>query len=271
MDKCKEILSNLASALPHYFPSPPIILMLLSLTVAFIFLFIQVYKTRRYIKNILEKTSPFPLRIKKIARELGIENKLVATRSGSFTSFCFGLFSPKICLNLKFASSLTKEELRAVFLHEIHHLKNKDPLKILLAQTLQPLLFFLPILKDFQNHYLLSKEVAADRTVLKQAGVFALRNALIKSINLPDANFALARFFVEYSLEQRVKVLTTASKSISFKVSFSRLFISVAVLLFYLLFTQLPIYAVDSKDEHSYYYCASGQRLFSPANYSPVD
>lgn len=251
--------------------------MLISISVAFIFFSIQVYKTRKYIKNILKSTTSLPFKIRKIAIEVGIGSKLVVTKDGNFTSFCFGLFSPKICLNLKFVSSLTKEELRAVLLHEIHHLKSKDPLKILVAQTLQSLLFFLPISKDFQNHYQLFQEIAADKEVLKQTGVFALRNALIKSITLPEANFAFARFFAERSLEQRVRILTGASNEqssstnkVTFKLSTLRLIMSVFVVAFYLLFTQLPIYAIDNGSDYSYYFCTANQRLFSPANYSPA-
>lgn len=269
MNSCKEFISNLALTIHYHFPPPLIILMLFSVTITFSLFFIQVYKTRKYIKNILKNITPLPFKIRRIAKELGIENKLVVTKSGNFTSFCFGLFYSRICLNLKFVSSLTKEELRAVLLHEVHHLKNKDPLKILIAQTLQSLLFFLPISKDFQNHYLLSQEIAADKEVLKQTRVFALRNALIKSIDLPEANFALAQFS-EHNLEQRVKILTATSNQVTFKLSASRLIMSVFVVTFYFLSAQLPIYAMDNGSAHSYFFCTTNQRLFSPANYSPA-
>lgn len=267
METCKELISNLALRIPYHFFSPSTILMLLSITVASIFFFIQFYKTRKYIKNILKNTVSFPLEIKKIAKELGIENKLVVAKGGNFTSLCFGLFSPKICLNLKFASSLSKEELRAVLLHEAHHSKSKDPLKILVAQILQASLLFFPIFKDLKNYYLLSQEVAADKEVLKQTGVFALRNALIKSIGLPETNFAFAQFS-EGSLEQRVKILTTKSSKITFKLSAFRLIMSVVVIAFYFLLAQLPIYAIDSGSSPSYHFCTENIRLFSPVNYS---
>lgn len=270
METCKEFISNLILGIPHNFFSSLTMLMMLSIIVAVTFFFIQVYKTRKYIKNILKNTNRLSLKIKKVAKELGIENKLVVTNGGNFTSFCFGLFSPKICLNLKFAASLAKEELTAVFLHELHHLESKDPLKILIAQTLQSLLFFLPISKDFQNHYQLFQEIAADKAVLKRTGIRALRNALIKSMSLLELNFALVQFS-EGSLEQRVKFLTIESNKITFKLSTLRLIMSIVVLAFYFLFTQLPIYAIDSGNDPSYSSCTENIKLFSPANYSPAN
>lgn len=271
MNNCKEFILNLVSTIPHHFPSPFNILLILSITIALAAVIIQIYKTKKYVKDILKNSIPLPPKIRKIAQELGIEKKLMVAKTGLFTSFCFGLILPKICLNYKFALSLTQDELKAVLLHEIHHLKNYDPLKIFLAQALQSCIFFIPLSKDLQNYYLLSREIAADRQVLKLDMVSGLRNALIKSFNLPEANFILARFFTEHTLEQRVKILTSSSKSIHFKLSYLRLFISLMVIISYFIFAQLPIYAVDNGNDHSYYYCTGSQRLFSPANYSPAN
>lgn len=270
MNNCKAFINNLVVTLPHSFPSPLIWLILSSLIVAFIFLFIQIYKTKKYLKSILNEKAVLPRNINKTALELGIANKIVGAKKGDFTSFCFGWFSPKICINLEFVRSLAKEELKAVLLHERHHLKSNDPLKILLTQTLQSFFFFLPLSKDFQNHYLLSQEIAADQIAAKTVGVFELRNALIKAISLPQQNFAFAHFFAEEGLEQRVNVLTYKASSVRFKISTLRLIASVFVILFFLVFIHLPIYAVDKGEDHSYYLCTSQTRDFSPATFSPV-
>lgn len=269
METCKEFISNLVVTLPHYFPSPLVWLISSSLAIAGTFLFIQVYKTYSYLKEILNSKIPTPESVKKVALELGIEDKLTVTKDGAYTSFCYGLFFPKICLNLELAQSLTKKELKAILLHESHHLESKDPLKILITQTIQSFFFFLPISKDFHNHFLLSLEIAADRAA-SRSGVSLLRRALIKSISLPETKFAFARFYAEESLEQRVKILTEASSNISFKLSTLRLLTSVLVVGFYLVFMKLPIYAVDQGRNHSYYLCTKTERNFTPASYSPT-
>ena len=269
MESCKQFITNLVITLPHSLPSPLLLLLIISLTITTIFFLAQVYKTQKYLKNTLRNKTTLPKKIGKVAFELGIEDKLVATKRGNFTCFCYGLLSPKICLNLKFASSLTRKELTAVLLHEIHHLKNKDPLKILVSRTIQSLLFFLPVSRDLQDHYLLSQELAADQKVLKNIGVWALRRALIKSISLPERNFAFASFSVEQNLEQRIKILTSKSAKITLKISTFRLVASIFAVVFYLLLTNLPVYAIDYKGDHSYYFCAGSQRILTPANYSP--
>ncbi len=279
METCRDFITSvtnlfitgLIATLPHSLFSPMILLGLLSLTMAITFFLIQIYKTYRYLRSILRNKVASTKKISEIALKLGIENKLVVAKEGNFSSFVFGLLSPKICLNQSFANSLTSKELEAVLLHEKHHLKNKDPLKILITQTLQSLLLFLPVFRDLQNHYLLSQEVAADRAVLKNAGVFVLRNALIKSISLPGNNFALARLSAEQSFEQRIKILTAKSSGITLSISGFRLITSVLAVVFYLFIANLPIYAIDHKDDHEFYLCVSNKRIFTPATYSPKD
>lgn len=270
MSSCKEFITNLVLTLPHSFPSPIIWLILSSFIVAAIFLIIQIYKTQKYLNNILKKGVMMPDNIKQTALDLKIGNKIIGIKRGSFTSFCFGWFSPKICLNLNFTSSLNRNELEAVLLHEKHHLRSKDPLKILLIQTLQAFFFFLPLTQDFKNHYLLSQEVAADKAALNRVDIFVLRSALVKALSLPQPNLAFAYFFAQEGLEQRVNILTHKSNNLTFKLSVLRLTASIFIILFFLIFTHLPIYAVDKGEDHSYYLCTNQIRDFSPATFSPV-
>ena len=78
---------------------------------------------------------------------------------------------------------LASDELEALLLHEKCHLKNHDPLKILLGRLTASALFFIPILKDLPKRYLIRKEIAADQSAILYRGsrrgiISALRKLL---------------------------------------------------------------------------------------------
>ena len=94
-----------------------------------------------------------PQKVNKIAKELGLVDKIDVVKTKSFSSFCYGFVKPRICLSLKLAKALNGRELKAVFIHETYHLKNRDPLKILLSQAATSMFFFVPTLRDIHNYY----------------------------------------------------------------------------------------------------------------------
>lgn len=86
-------------------------------------------------------------------------------------AFCAGYLCPHIYLSRGALAGLDKRELRAVVAHEAHHLKRRDPLRLLLARALADGLFFLPILGRTVDRYAALEELAAD-----EAAVAAVRS-----------------------------------------------------------------------------------------------
>src|SRR3972149_3541708 len=60
-------------------------------------------------------------------------------------AFTHGLIRPKIYISTGLLNSLTREEARRVLYHEIHHKKNRDPLRFFLATMLRDTFIYLPI------------------------------------------------------------------------------------------------------------------------------
>lgn len=121
-------------------------------------------------------------KLKIIAHSAHFYNQLILLDNNELRcAFTLGLLKPKVYVSLGMCSYLTGKELSAVILHEIHHKKNKDPLKLFVLQILYALNFFLPV-----NYYLLnqfssaSEKAADDRAIHFSGEPLELASALVK-------------------------------------------------------------------------------------------
>ena len=103
---------------------------------------------------------------------LGLKDKVRLLDSEVPLCFCAGFISPRVYLSRGMVEKLTPEELDALLLHEKHHMENYDPLKMLLGRLVVSALFFIPSLRDIFEHYLIDKEIAADRSAIQSQGYF---------------------------------------------------------------------------------------------------
>lgn len=272
IDYCQKILSNIILTMSYFPPHIFIASIVLVLLIGFFILYLQLYKTRSFIRKILKNKVSMPKKVHEVASELGIADRIEVVRDYRYFSFCYGFINPRIVLSLSMIKSLTREELKAVLLHESYHLKNKDPLKILFSQITTSAFFFLPVLRDFQKFYALSKELAADKLSIRLVGINTLRSALIKALASPTPSpNGIALFVSEDILEKRVNLLTDTPVSLRLKLSPLRLLLSLTIVVLFLTVLNLPAYAAHSpSDDPSYFICPTlPQRNFSPANYSP--
>ncbi len=72
--------------------------------------------------------------------------------------------------------------------HERYHVRNLDPLKIVLTRSLSAALFFLPALNALRARYVTDCELAADRQAVARCGDRSLAGALLKVIRGPSWN-----------------------------------------------------------------------------------
>lgn len=285
---CQKALSNILFTLPH-FALPLVILLLISIIlVGLSLLAIHVSKTRLYIKRTLKDKAVTPEKVTNIAKQLGIVTRIDVVKNKSLLSFCYGFIKPRICFSLKLVQVLSEEELKAVLIHESYHLKNRDPLKILVSQIAISMFFFVPILKDFHNYFTLSKEVAADGLAIRAEGIKDLRSALTKVLLNPSPALTGVASFGSDNLEQRINILTNTQKT-SIKISAGNFVASLLVFIFALAVLNMPVYAIETGDKHTFFVCPYGgecmlscakqditeetpfssEPKFTPANYTP--
>lgn len=257
---CQQILSN-AIVFPH--STPFIILLFLSLIffIGLIALTVQFLKTKVFIKQTFKKSIGFPKKLRAIVKNLYLENKIDVIENKSHISFCYGLFRPRICLSTALIASLNSDELKAVLLHEGYHLKNHDPLRILLGKTASLMLFFIPTLKDIQSHYIFSKEIAADEVVIRNGSKESLISALAKllSPSIPTLS-GVAAFASSNNLEKRI-IYLTEQKKLSIRLSKKNLLLSTGVMVLFFIALNAPVHAITVNKEsmeHTYFVCPFG-------------
>lgn len=120
-------------------------------------------------------------------------------------AFCVGLLRPRVYLSRGAVSLLDRAELRAVLAHERHHLRRRDPLRLLVARSLGEGLFFLPVLRRLAERYAALAEVAADEAAVGEAGQRPLASALLRFDSHPSPAVGIAPERVDHLLGERTR------------------------------------------------------------------
>lgn len=259
---CQQTFSNILFTISHSVPFLAAIFAMAIFIVGLLTLTIQLLQTRAYVKKNLKKRALLPMSLKQITSELKIKGKIDIVKDNNKLSFCYGIIKPRICISTGLIKALNPGELRAVVLHESYHLKNHDPFKIILAKTASLMFFFIPLFREMQRHYALSKEIAADHVVIQNNHKTLLLSALSKLLinNQPRFVGVAALASVE-DLEKRIMYLTKQKVNIKFAPSLVSVTLSGFILLFFLLLLNTPVYAVKMDGEimkHSLFICPFG-------------
>lgn len=260
---CQKTFSNVIFTFSHSGPLLLIVLMAIILLIGSLTLAIQILKTSRYLKKNLSRKIQIASILRSITQELNLDGKINIVKDNHKFSFCYGLVKPKICISTGLLKNLTENELKAILLHESYHLKNHDPLKILLGKTSAIMFFFIPILRDIQNYYAFSKEIAADEVVIKNGNKNSLISVLSKLMVTDSPRLAgVAALANINDLEKRILYLSGKQIKNTFKPSFTNILISTFVVLFSLIIVNAPVYALnlpsESIDNHTLYICPFG-------------
>jgi bla regulator protein blaR1 len=131
----------------------------------------QVLATRRYLGTLSLATSQ--------ATVGGVSCTVIDSLEPQ--AFCAGYLRPRIYLSKGTLEELGDHELEAIVAHEVHHLRRRDPLRLLLARALADALFFIPLLRRISDRYTDLGELAADEAAIRRLkGHRPLAGALLK-------------------------------------------------------------------------------------------
>jgi hypothetical protein len=124
-------------------------------------------KTRRAIRR---------LPLKRVAGSI-----VLIDDTGSGAAFTHGLIRPRVYLSRGLIRSLTHDELKGVFLHELHHKRRYDPLRFFLLTFVKDVFFYLPVARYLAGYVRTRSEGAADdAAVMGMKEPYSLAGALIK-------------------------------------------------------------------------------------------
>lgn len=138
----------------------------------------QMLRTRFVLNPILSQPKPLPNYLESLSLRLGLANRIRLVTGNVL--FCSGYLSPQVVIGRGILNTLSQRELEAALLHESYHVRNLDPLKVLLVTTFSRAFFFVPAIGELAKLYLQQKEILADRYAESQVGKVYLSKALYK-------------------------------------------------------------------------------------------
>ncbi|HZQ06835.1 MAG TPA: M56 family metallopeptidase [Anaerolineae bacterium] len=183
-------------------------------------------RTQRQVNQLLAQSIPLSSDLTGLAAALGIGARLDVVEFARPLSFCYGWRRPRILITSGLIELMTPDELAAVLAHEKYHLRNGDPLKILLLRALRDAVVFLPVLRDLTQNYFAAQEIAADEDVTQSPEARqSLARALYKMVRYAeDERLSVSAFT---PLSARVQQLANPQRPFMPQISWRRLLVSV--------------------------------------------
>ncbi len=183
-----------------------------------------------------------PDNINRLAKKIGLINKLKIVSDPKPLAFCLGIMSEKIYISTGLIKTMKKNELQAILLHEKYHLINHDNLSIIFLKFIKHFFVFFPFIAELTNNLIIKKEVKADNYSISLLGetksiISAFKKLLANRIASPVLQY-LPAFAGSNEIEIRIKILlgkkykTNFFKTKSFIINIFALILFGSVILF---------------------------------------
>ncbi len=171
-------------------------------------------KTRRFLQLQQKNIQSISPKLLSAAQSLGIEKNVAEIKNAHPLIFCHGLRHASIYISSSVISELNDSELRAVLLHETHHLFGHEPIKLLYIKFLSTFAF-LPGIKIIIKKYLSLAEIAADELATEQfTNKKYLASAMTKILDMEERHAIQKELAVSYFsqiTEERILALSNHS------------------------------------------------------------
>lgn len=152
----------------------------------------RVVRTHLHARRLLRQSqAEHPTKLADVLAEYQLENHVVLVRARHPLAFCFGFVRPRICLSTGLVALLPSSQLKAVLLHEAYHRRRFDPLRLLCAEAVGTMLFFLPVVHEWRDTFTLQLELDADRHTINAVGKPALAGALHRLLAQPPSSVTM--------------------------------------------------------------------------------
>jgi Zn-dependent protease with chaperone function len=145
----------------------------------------QIASSRRLSRRIERLTGRPTTELVAAGEAAGLRDRVTLIEGDEPFSFTYGALRPQVVVSEGLLDSTSPPELEAVLVHERYHVRNFDPLKVVLSRALARGFFFLPLLRALEGRYLAGRELAADRRALESCGRRPLASALLKVMRGP--------------------------------------------------------------------------------------
>lgn len=99
-------------------------------------------------------------------------------------AFVLGIFVTRIYISTGLLDALDDLELGSVIMHEVHHHRNRDPLKGFVLSILSHLFFYIPVIRTYAEHWQQQREWEADAAAKRVSSATGLAQALCKLLSI---------------------------------------------------------------------------------------
>jgi Zn-dependent protease with chaperone function len=120
------------------------------------------------------------------AERAGLRGRVKLLDCDERFSFAYGALDPRVAVSRGLREAAQPDELDAALEHERYHVRNLDPLKVLLARALPATFYYAPALSALKQRYVAGRELAADRRAYRSCGRKPLAGALFKVVRGPS-------------------------------------------------------------------------------------
>jgi Zn-dependent protease with chaperone function len=145
----------------------------------------QVKASRALARRIDALELPLTGELRAAAGHAGLAGRVKLVDSSECFSFAYGALTPRVAISRGLTEIAGREELAAVLSHERYHVRNLDPLKVMLSRALPKSFYYVPLLDGLHRRYVAARELAADRRALSSHGREPLVGALYKVVRGP--------------------------------------------------------------------------------------
>lgn len=172
-------------------------------------------------------------------------------------AFTHGLLRPRVYISTGMINGLEREELKAVFLHELYHRQCFDPLRYFTLKFFKDAFFYVPAIRWVVNRMRVKRENEADDAAVKTAGTpLPLASALLKATAFNKA-YAVQVSISGASVGERIDRLIVGKDSGHNRPPIKAVVASVVITAFLTLTLALPLEAsFDAKQTCSESRCA---------------
>lgn len=145
----------------------------------------QIIASRRLARRVQSLALELPGELAGAAGQAGLAGRVVLVDSPEWFSFAYGALTPRVAVSRGLLEGVSRKELQAVLEHERYHVRNLDPLKVMIVRALPATFFFVPALGALRVRYVAGRELAADRRAVMTCGRTPLVGALLKVVRGP--------------------------------------------------------------------------------------
>jgi beta-lactamase regulating signal transducer with metallopeptidase domain len=145
----------------------------------------QIRASRALARRVDALELPLTSELRDAAVRAGLIGRVKLVDSDERFSFAYGALAPRVVVSSGLAAAAEPQELDAVLSHERYHVRNLDPLKVMLSRALPKSFYYVPLLGGLHSRYVAARELAADRRAVASNGREPLAGALYKVLSAP--------------------------------------------------------------------------------------